>query len=173
MSVYDSAKLDAPNLKNKNDSKAKEICSKALSMSFKRKGLIQIDGILSWIISRKKKGVLTIFKIKIVGKLKTSYAVKRGDNYAHGETIEKAIDDLKYKCMGRDTSEFVSWRKNMDKKVSFEDAVAAYRTITGACEYGVREFVNSITIPKKITPNVIIDKTKGQYGHETFAGFFK
>lgn len=54
LSSYSQATLEAPKLTNKNDATARPRCEKALALSFKKKGLIQIDGILSWLISRKK-----------------------------------------------------------------------------------------------------------------------
>ena len=169
--VSGSAKLDAPNIKLKNTKEAKKICSDALSLAFRIKGLIRIDGILSWILKEKTVKGFTVFQIKIVGKTTLSFCIKQGDKYAHGETIEQAKEDLKYKCADRDVSEFKKWRNNLDKKVSFEDAIAAYRTVTGACEFGVKEFVKSIEIPKRITPNIIIELTQGKYGHREFSNF--
>ena len=169
--VSGSAKLDAPKLGEGNDPTAKAHCEAALSASLRLRGLVLIDGILSWLLGEKTIGPITAFEIKIVGKLTTSFVVKRGDDYSHGETIEKAIEDLRFKIGSRDTSEFEAWKSNLDQEVSFEDAVAGYRVVTGACEMGVNGFVQSIQMPEKLTPNVILKLTEGQYGHEQFRSF--
>ena len=167
--VYGGAKLDA--LQKKKDKNAKIICKAALELSFSLKGMIRIDGILSWLIGRKTIGEITAFEVKIVGKLNTSFAVQRGDVFSHGETIEKAIEDLRYKIGNRDASEFEKWRGNLDAEITIDEAIAAYRVITGACEYGVKDFVKSIKMPDKLTPNVVLVITKGKFGNDTFRKF--
>ena len=171
LNVDGSAKLDAPLLQNKNDATAKSKCEAALSASFRLRGLILIDGILSWLLGEKTIDQITVFEIKIVGKLTASFAVKKGELFSHGETVEKAIEDLRYKIGNRDTSEFEGWKSALDKEVSFDDAIAAYRVITGACEFGVKEFVKSTDMPEKLTPNVILEMTKGRFGHDQFRSF--
>ena len=46
-------------------------------------------------------------------------------------------------------------------------------TITGACAQGTRLWLEQRQTPEKITVAGIIELTKGAYGAETFAGFFK
>ena len=61
-----------------------------------------------------------------------------------------------------------------DKKMSFADAVTCYRTITGSCSFGVKNFIesNSISKRKKYSVKDIITLTKGQYGSDQFKEFF-
>ena len=169
--VDGSAKLDALKLEKQNDETAKGRCQAALSASFAARFLIKIDGILSWIIGKKSLGEITVFEIKIVGKLKTSFAVQRGESFSHGETVEKAIEDLRYKISDRDTSRFESW--TLKTEVSIEEAIQSYRLITGACEFGTKHFCNSIELPEKITVSEIIKKTKGQFGNLEYQKFFE
>ena len=169
--IYSSATLSAPNLINKNDKTAKITCEKALTLSFKKNGLIKVDGILSWFISRKKIKDLIIFKIIIVGKLKISFVVQRNEQFAHGETIQKAIKSLRYKLTDRDTSKFRKWM--VTTTISVDDAIHAYRAITGACEFGVKNFCESIEIPKNLTVSKVIELTDGKYGNQEFRKFFK
>lgn len=51
--------------------------------------------------------------------------------------------------------------------------IQAYRAITGACEFGVRNFCEGKSLPKKITVSDAIQLTKGQYGSESFGSFFR
>ena len=55
-----------------------------------------------------------------------------------------------------------------------EDAIACYRSITGACSFGVRDFVEKTgaDITKSYTVAEIIEMTAGRYGHDIFAAFF-
>jgi hypothetical protein len=139
-------------------------------LSFKKKGLIKVDGILSWLISRKKAMNLVVFKVQIVGKPDASFVVQRNDRFSHGETIKEATESLRYKLSDRDTSRFKSWK--LTTKVKVEDAIQAYRAITGACELGVKNFCESIKVPKNVTVKKVIELTKGQYGNEVFQKFF-
>ena len=169
--INSGAELDAPKLKNKNDNTAKTICQAALDLSFKKKGLVKIDGILSWLFSKKKLKDLVVFKVKIVGKLKFSFIVERNNQFSHGETVKNAIESLRYKLTDRDTTRFKKW--TITTKVSVEDAIQAYRAITGACELGVKNFCESIKVPKRIKISEVIKLTDGKYGHEAFEKFFK
>jgi len=135
------------------------------------RGYVVADGIHQKLLSKKKRGDLEIFTVeKDFLTQKKSYVVKRGETFSHGDTLKEAISNLKYKMSSRDTSKFKKWSKN--KSVTLEQAIDAYRTITGACEFGVKRFVESITVPKKLTIKKVIDLTHGQYGYKKFAEFF-
>ena len=54
-----------------------------------------------------------------------------------------------------------------------EDAIQAYRAITGACEFGVKSFCESIKVPKTVTVSEVITLTQGKYGSDKFAAFFQ
>jgi hypothetical protein len=168
VSIYSNAEL--PRLLNKSDEKAKTIAEAALDLSFKKKGLIKADGILSWLFSRKKVKDLVVYKVKIVGKQNFSFVIERNGQFSHGETVAKAMESLRYKLTDRDTSRFKKWK--LDTKISVEDAIQAYRAITGACEFGVKSFCESVKIPKQITVSEVIDLTKGKYGNKDFKKFF-
>jgi hypothetical protein len=54
-----------------------------------------------------------------------------------------------------------------------KEAIESYRVITGACEAGVRGFVQSQGgLKKTYTVKEVIKLTKGQYGNEVYAAFF-
>ena len=64
----------------------------------------------------------------------------------------------------------------LNDTLSYEEAIAAYRTITGACSVGTKDFIeNSLPSPHKeeYTIKEIIDLTTGRYGNEKFAKFFE
>ena len=75
-----------------------------------------------------------------------------------------------FKIGSRDKSEFKAW--TLDRVVTKGEAIKAYRVITGACEGGVRAWMEQRQTPEKLTVKGITDLTKGAYGAETFAAFF-
>jgi hypothetical protein len=112
-----------------------------------------------------------VYQVVIVGKSKTSYLVTDGTNWSHGDTIKEAKADLVYKVTDRKPEQYTGL--GLDSKLSFEEAVACYRCITGACAAGVKHFVDeSGAKSSEYTIQSIIDLTKGRYGHESFAQFF-
>ena len=130
------------------------------------------DNIFSRVKSIKKIGNATIKTVIIDGQEKKSYIYISGGKSAHGETIDKAKSDLRYKIADRDTSRFKGWKITDEKPL--DEIIEAYRIITGACEQGTRNFVESQgKLPKKLTITDVINRTKGAFGNEQFAAFFK
>jgi len=136
-----------------------------------KRGYVVADGIHKKLKSQKQIGEITVFEVENFPQKTTSFVVKKGSLFSHGETIEKAIEDLRYKISDRDTSRFEHWGKDLNKVVSLEDAIAAYRSITGACEYGVKSFVESIKVPDFLTPKIIMELTKNNFGNNEFCKF--
>ena len=129
------------------------------------------DGIFSRVLSTKHVKNTIVKEIIIDGKKERSYLVIAGDKAAHGATIADAKKDLLYKISNRDSSKYKDW-KLTDTKTA-DEMIEAYRVITGACFYGTKAFCESIKLPKKATIAEAIEITKGQYGNEKFAEFFK
>jgi hypothetical protein len=52
--------------------------------------------------------------------------------------------------------------------------IVCYRVITGACEFGVKEFISrKVPKPKKTySVKEILSLTEGEYGHQQFKQFF-
>ena len=146
-----------------------------LNISFEtwlERGYVVADGIHAKLVSTKKLGDIDVFTVKKDFLTDTeSYVVKRGDTFSHGETIEKAIEDLRYKLSSRDTSRFKNWK--LDTEISVDDAIQSYRAITGACEFGVKDFVSKVKIPKVITVGKVIEMTADKFGNREFTEFFK
>src|SRR5208283_4411649 len=129
---------------------------------------ILADGLLSEVIQHRGR----VYRVKIVGKSKASYLVTNGKEWSHGETLAEARADLLYKVSDRNPDQFKDLTPK--SKLSFAEAVACYRTITGACAAGVKGFVeqNDLRNVKSISVENIIKKTVGQYGGSKFAAFF-
>ena len=159
------AKLDAPRAK-KDDHTAVQKCRAMLLSSFAAAGFSFADGVLARIVSQRGP----VSRVVICGKTGVSYLVTDGESFSHGKTLAEARDGLMFKIGKRDPSEFKAWTP--DTVVSKRDAIRAYRVITGACEGGVRAWMEQRNTPESITVKGIIDLTKGAYGADTFRKFF-
>jgi len=59
-------------------------------------------------------------------------------------------------------------------KEKFEDAIVCYRVLTGACSFGVKDFVKKNEIKKKSYKIKEIAKlTEGSYGNKEFISYFE
>ena len=80
----------------------------------------------------------------------SGFIARDGDgNFAHGATLHDARESLMYKIGMRDTTPYKSW-KLTDVKTKAE-LIRAYRVITGACEFGTRQFCAVRELPDNAT----------------------
>lgn len=130
---------------------------------------IKVDGVFSEVVSHKGN----IYRTRQIGKERVEYLVTdRKGKWAHGATLQEARADLVYKISDRDTSKYAGL--TLDSILTFEDAIAAYRIITGACAAGTRGFVGTVAkIKKSYSIREIIELTKGRFGNQEFAKFFQ
>ena len=133
---------------------------------------IKADGIFS-VIDSHHGNVYCVHKIGEEDR--PFYLVTDGENnWAHGDTLVEAKADLIYKISDRDTSAYENL--SLDDTLSYEDAIAAYCIITGACSAGTRDFLeNRLPSPHKdkYTIREIIELTDDEYGSERFKKFFE
>ena len=131
----------------------------------------EFDGIKSVILS-KKGNVYKTVSFGDIRERKITYVIEKDGVYSHGDTVKEAKESFIYKISNRDTSGYNKYAK--ESFVSFEEAIKMYRTITGACEAGTRNFVKSLDkIKKEYSIAEIIEITQGQYGSEEFKDFFE
>ena len=149
-----------------NDATVRGRCSAMLVASFAASGFSFADGILARIVS--KRGPVS--RVVICGKTEVSYLVTDGEAWSHGKTLAEARDGLLYKIGNRDTTEFKKW--TLETTVNKRDAIRAYRTITGACESGVRNWLERRQTPDSITVKGIVSLTAGAFGADAFKAFF-
>ena len=149
-----------------NDTTAVQKCRALLLSAFAAAGFSFADGILARIVSQR--GPLS--RVIVCGKTEISYVVTDGEAYSHGKTMKEARDGFLYKIGSRDTSEFKAW--TLEKVVSKRDAIRAYRAITGACEGGVRAWMEQGERPETISVKDLIELTRGAYGNDVFKKFF-
>ena len=133
---------------------------------------IKADGIFS-VIDSHHGNVYCVHKIGEEDR--PFYLVTDGENnWAHGDTLVEAKADLIYKISDRDTSAYENL--SLGDTLSYEDAIAAYCIITGACSAGTRDFLeNRLPSPHKdkYTIREIIELTDDEYGSERFKKFFE
>jgi len=98
-----------------------------------------IDGYTMLIRSTKKKGDYTLYRAAYFGggelaDLKKCWIAQQGEYFAHGETVEQAMRDVRFKIrqLDFDPDELVAEIKARGT-VLFED----FRLITGACKEGL------------------------------------
>jgi hypothetical protein len=131
---------------------------------------IKADGIFTEVIHRRGN----VYKVKRMNDTKEWYLVTNGEFNAHGDTIKSAQSDLNFKMMAEKL-------KSEPIAPDTELTVMYYRTLTGACDVGCREWMQSNQIPytieagktveinpmtaKELLP--ILEKTK-PYGFEKF-----
>ena len=140
------------------------------SIEWKGGRYIKADDIFSEVVSRKGN----VRRIKKIGSDKIAYLVTDGNGkWAHGYTLEDAKRDLIYKISNADKSKYENY--TLDTKVTFEEGIEMYRVITGACLFGVKDFVENRLKKRKEKYKVseIISITKGEYGNEKLCEYFK
>jgi len=126
---------------------------------------ISADGVFTEVISKKGN----VYHVKKIGSDKITYLITNGKFNAHGETLKQAKEDLKYKIIQETL-------KNEPITLETEITIQHYRAITGACESGVRSWMqqNGITTEKikasELLP--ILQKTNA-YGLSQFTKLLK
>ncbi len=154
------------------DEDAKRIRSKPIPedfmLSWQGGKYVSVDGVFSEVVSHKGD----IYRTRQIGKERVEYLVTdRKGKWAHGATLEAARADLIYKIGSRDKSVYAEL--TLDSVLPFEQAIQAYRVITGACSAGTRGFVERLTaVKEQYSISEICELTKGQFGGSDFAQFF-
>ena len=143
--VWEHAKLSVPNLTSiggpvsvRWDSKL--IRSKTeitydrsmLERSFNASGYTFVDRILAKIVHTRGN----VKKIIIAGQSEISYLVSDGEHHAHGKTLKQAQDDLRFKKIAEKL-------KTEPIKADTIITVMYYRTVTGSCETGVKQWIDA------------------------------
>ena len=132
---------------------------------------LHVDGILSEVI--EKKG--DVYCVHNGNNRSITYIVTDGNNHwTRGNTLEEAKQALAFKLNKCDKSEYE--KLNLDSELMFDEAVACYCVITGACKFGVYDyFEHSLPTPhkEKYTIRKMIELTKNGYGGKEFREFFE
>jgi len=155
-SIPDSFKNREKKTVNQSDLK-KSIKSK-IKFEWVEGRFVKIDGIVTEIMSTRGR----VSQVKIVGKRDITYLVTDGkDNFAHGNSIKQAKEDLKFKVLSEKL-------KNEPIKADTKVTVNHYRLLTGACKQGCANWLtqNGIAFemigdtPKELKPILAKDLLK-------------
>ena len=116
-----------------------------------------------------------IAKGYIVGdglELEPCYVAKSGNYFAHGETKEKAVEDLNNKIFSNlnideKINEFLKTFK-LDEKYKGHEFYKWHNLLTGSCRMGRESFVrdNNLSLDADYTVQEFIDICKNAYGSE-------
>jgi hypothetical protein len=141
-----------------------------------------IDGMLCIILRQKAfNNEIEYYKAQYFKGMRNSqialidcHILESNNVFSHGITLKAAMRDLQFKlAKDRGADQYRKFDKN--HQFPFEEAVAMYRIITGACQFGTEHFILSLGNKVQISysPEEIIKVTAGQYGSETFEAFWE
>ena len=139
-------------------------------MSWQNGRYISVDGIFSEVVHKKGN----IYKIKSLNSFKETYLITNGYFHAHGENLKNAKEDLQFKIISEKLK-----KDPINENTEF--TVMYYRTLTGACDLGCRQFMDENNIKYKIEGGktvelqpilakdllIILEKSK-PYGYSKF-----
>ena len=142
--------------------------------SLRDKSIITVDRSSMKIINKKQKGDFVIYYAEYLGmvnlKDKKRWVANRGEYFAHGNDIKKAIADVNFKYM-QSEMDIESIVNSIKEKGYFE--MNDYRLVTGACEAGCIDFLSSknVTVDKMPISDVV-KLTNGAYGFDSIQRYF-
>ena len=127
------------------------------------------DNMLIHVKRKKQIGEYTYY----IGKIPGMNAISDGEIYAHCENFKDGLTDLAFKkAKDRGASQYNDL--TLESEISFEEAKAMYRIITGACKAGTEQFIKGLAeVKEKYKVAEIIELTKGQYRASVFESFFE
>jgi hypothetical protein len=94
---------------------------------------VSADRILTEVIHKRGN----VYRVRKIHSTKEFYLVTNGETHAHGETLKQAKADFEFKLIA----------ERLKKDPIKEDTIITiqyYRIVTGACEMGVRNWINSV-----------------------------
>jgi len=131
--------------------------------------LRHIDGSTMLILSERRQGDVAISHAAWFGggdldKLRRCYVAEQGDYAAHGETVEKALRDLRFKQMEHDfDADDLVAEIRARGTVRFED----FRLLTGACEEGLMRGMEQAGLDPaadELPLDTVLGAVHGSYG---------
>jgi hypothetical protein len=138
----------------------KIITSKNKLLFWQNGKYVSADGIFTEVVSKKGN----IYRVKKVHSQKEFYLVTDGSTHAHGDTLKEAKEDFDFKLISEKL-------KNEPIKADTIIDINYYRLITGACELGVRSFIEQHGLKKekyKASELLPILEKNHAYGLERF-----
>ena len=161
LTVGGSLDLRGTQIKNRN-------CKHLKDGDYVEGKYLYCDNILTHVKSRKVIGNYTFY----IGKIKNKNVVCDGEHYAHCKTFKEGVLDIEFK-KSKDRGAEQYENLTLESELTYDEAVIAYRIITGACRAGTQQFLDGLKeVKEKYKISEIISLTKGQYGASIFENFF-
>ena len=108
-------------------------------LKFKNNKYCLADGIFTEIINKRGN----VYEIRNIGKKINGWLVTDGKfTHAHGETLKKAKEDLRFKAISEQL-------KKDPIKADTQITIQYYRIVTGACEQGIKSWMQQNNITKE------------------------
>jgi len=154
----------------------RSLSGQTITYQGKKLSIKHIDGSTMIILKSKSRDDFTIhtaiyFKGGNIDKLPKCYIAQRGDYFAHGETIKECINDVQFKFMQNDLDVNTLVTEIKAKQTV---SINEYRLLTGACSFGVQNFMKDNNIKEDELPlDKVIEITKGYYGGSRLFELFK
>src|ERR1019366_8154379 len=98
---------------------------------------VKADGMFTEVVNKKGN----VYRVKKIHSQKEFYLVTDGRTHAHGDTLKKAKEDFRFKIISEKL-------KTEPIKADTVIDINYYRLITGACELGVRNFIQQNNLKK-------------------------
>ena len=129
---------------------------------------IYVDGILTHVKRKCKKSGYTFY----VGRIPGRNVIYDGTHYAHCKKFSEGVADLQFKA-AKDRGADQYRDLTLDSRLTADGMITMYRVITGACQQGTKQFVESLgELEPSYTVREAIELTKGQYNARCFEDFF-
>ncbi len=109
---------------------------------------LSADRIFTEVVNR----IGNLFKVKKIHSPKEFYLVSNGEIHAHGETAKQAKEDFRFKLISEKL-------KSEPIKADTKLTVMYYRTLTGACDMGCRDWMEKNNIPYDIIGGRTVEKS--------------
>ena len=170
LSIYSDSKLEAANLTTVGGNLHILANAKLEAAFLKDLKWKAVDRNLFIIESTKSKADITIYKgynakgVKDnIIKKEDCYVAECGKFYAHGKSIKKAVEDLQFKLI---SEKLKNEPINKDTVID----IKYYRLVTGACEFGVKSFIESNGLKESYKASELLPilESKHAYGVEKF-----
>ena len=112
------------------------------------------DNMFCQIVSQKTKDEYTIYETRKIGAKESVWVVSNGKINAHSDKgIKEAFEELKFK---------IASEKLKKEPISLDTVMTVdrYRIVTGACEYGCRQFMDKHGIKYEVVNDKAVVKQK-------------
>jgi len=121
---------------------------------------VSADNIFTEVLNKRGN----IYRVRKLDSTKEFYLVTDGETHAHGDTLKKAKEDFEFKLISEKL-------KNEPILADTLININYYRTVTGACEMGVKSWMQQNNMTKesyKAKDLLPILKKTNAYGYEKF-----